>query len=74
MDPEDFVKLLEAEGFKIDKTTTMCPICGKNPAQDCGFGKRDPYEGDFDCVNPEEPEDTCDNCKFVACDECKRKK
>jgi len=51
---------------------SLCPNCGKNPRQDCGYGDRD-IHGDFDCLRYDDGR-LCDDCPEVFCDECKGKK
>lgn len=46
-----------------------CPVCHLRPSENCGFLEYDPYNGDYDCVAPEDDLD-CDGCKYLTCSEC----
>ena len=73
---KDLLKALfreEKELATVGNAIVLCPICGENPAQDCGYGHYDNYDGEFDCFAPEEIDVGCEDCKYLACSECVKK-
>lgn len=65
----EFVEAVKFHGLK-----RSCPNCGEREAVPCQYIRYDPYNGDYDCDAPEASIDTCDNCKHIFCDECRKKK
>jgi len=56
----------------IKSNRVLCPNCGVNLSNDCGYSLFD-YDNEFSCEAPEEIEEECDNCKHIWCNECKEK-
>jgi hypothetical protein len=55
------------------KGVPACRRCQKRPARDCGKLNFDPWNGDFDCDDPEALDDaggSCDDCLLTYCEQC----
>jgi len=60
----------------LEKTAMqLCPKCGINPAQNCGYGEvvYPHYDEDpeFECFAPDAEELECGGCKYLMCGGCK---
>ena len=50
-----------------------CPGCGVNPSVDCGYLDYNAWDGDYDCLDPDNDGDPCDYCKHLYCSDGKLK-
>lgn len=58
----------------VDPRPPVCWNCGKAQASDCGYLRRNPDSGDYDCVGPVLPGTLCERCPLLLCPRCAKEK